>query len=397
MTDKIERAKFAQKLLAITRDVGALPKNGWNDHFGYAFHRYDDIVLSLQSLLVTHGLAITVSVVSCEWVATGQFDRAKAELKSTRVIVEFNVIDSETGYCESFRGAGECIESQDKGVQKAMVVAHKYWLKHLFLISEGDDSMDEGQGESKASPMPEKAAKPDKKAEKVEKAPEPPIIKHAPETSVAEPTDSIVIKGSRAKWLGVAFDWKNLPEGETKRAGHDKLRDDYVASGFSRDDFEHLKTMVGQMILRDSNDRQVMYALAYWLESALPAAVAKLKDLLVARVGNPEPKEIATDSGGEGVNAEMTREEMYGQVTSALSWPKPDREIYDWIELVGSVIGDDFSSRADVEDQPFACLSSDEFDLLLSAARSAQSTGMDPRAVIEWRERNLNGSQGERD
>jgi hypothetical protein len=395
MTDKIERAKFAQKLLAITRDVGVLPKNGWNEHFRYAFHRYDDIVNSLQSLLVNHGLAITISVVSCEWVATGQFDRAKAELKSTRVIVEFTVIDSETGYSESFRGAGECIESQDKGVQKAMVVAHKYWLKHLFLISEGDDSIDEGQGESKASPLPEKTGKPDKKT--VEKAPDLPIVKSVPETSMSEPADSIVIKDGRAKWLGVAFDWKELPEGETKRAGHDKLREDYVASGFSRDDFEHLKVMVGQMILRDSNDRQVMYALAYWLESALPVAVGKLKDLLIARFGEPEPEQVTIDPNTEGESAQMTREELYDRATSALSWPRPDREIYDWIGLVESMIGDDFSSRADVEDTPFACLSDEEFNVLMSAARSAQSTGMDPKAVIEWRERNLNGSQGDRE
>jgi G3E family GTPase len=73
-----------------------------------------------------------------------------------RVVMDYTLVDSQTGERETIRVAGEGRDPGDKGPYKAMTGALKYALLQTFLIATGDDPENERseRAESVGAPQP---------------------------------------------------------------------------------------------------------------------------------------------------------------------------------------------------------------------------------------------------
>lgn len=392
MSDKLERAKFAQKLLDVMKQVGSIPKLGENKHHNYRFHRHNDIVEALRDALVDCRLAITQSVVSCEWVSTGSKNRSGAEVKSIRVVVEYTVIDADSGYSETFKSAGESMEAEDKGPQKALVFAEKYWLKGMFKVSEGplDDpdgdppaqttysapaEESERRSTAKETREPELKPEPEQPAQKKKSAATIATV----EPSAAEQRLSVSAAGNRATWLGVSFDYELLGAGEINPAKKGVVTEGMLARGFNQEEAEKAIELFAVQMNLGSLERSVWRNFYGWITNALDPSLARLRWLLWQK-----PSEDVPEKG---------RKERYQESASLLSWPDVDRD-WDWWLKVASLV-----TMVDLEERPVPAgshilleLTDEEFEDLLAAMQRALDTGLDPKPVTEWREAKMGGA-----
>lgn len=389
MNDKLERAKFAQKLLAVMKTVGSIPKNGHNKHHDYWFHRHDDIVEALRGALVDCGLAITQSVVTCEWVPTGSKNRSGAEVKSIRVVVEYTLIDADTGYAETFKSAGESMEAEDKGPQKALVFAEKYWLKGMFKISEGP--LDDPDGDPPAQTTHSKVEEPKKEekpeAPKVEAPKSDPVMETRKpaaaatiEPSAGERRVNIAASGDRATWLGVSFAYEVLGLGEISPGKKSVVRDALLARGFNVEEVDKAIELFATQLNLGKEQRTVWRNFFLWLENTLDPSIARLRWLLWQ-----QPSEEAPEKG---------RKEQYAELASLLSWPDVDRDEDHWMKVASLV------TMVDLDERPVPAgshilleLTGEEFDDLLTAMKRALDTGLDPAPVTAWREAKMGGAE----
>jgi hypothetical protein len=123
-----------QKLIKIMGAAIAVPKRGHNKFHNYKYVLESDLVEAVRKQVVEHGLFIFPSVSGVEYMPD-----AKKEGFVTSVVIEYHVIDGETGDSISFKMAGSGHDKLDKGVFKAITGANKYALMKLFQIGTGDD------------------------------------------------------------------------------------------------------------------------------------------------------------------------------------------------------------------------------------------------------------------
>jgi ERF superfamily protein len=125
--------QLAAKLAYITGEVAYIEKRGINPHFKYRFVREADLKARISPLMAVLGVALVAEVVSHERVA-----RAKSDM--TVLTVRWHFHDGVTG--EEFVGTsvGYGDDSGDKGANKAMTAALKFFLMTTFLVASGDDS-----------------------------------------------------------------------------------------------------------------------------------------------------------------------------------------------------------------------------------------------------------------
>lgn len=378
------------------KTVGSIPKNGHNKHHDYWFHRHDDIVEALRGALVDCGLAITQSVVTCEWVPTGSKNRSGAEVKSIRVVVEYTLIDADTGYAETFKSAGESMEAEDKGPQKALVFAEKYWLKGMFKISEGP--LDDPDGDPPAQTTHSKVEEPKKQPEpKKEEKPEAPKVE-APKSELAKETRKpaattvepsaverklvIAATGNRATWLGVSFDYEMLGIGEINANKKPVVRDALIGRGFNAEESDKAIELFAIALNMEKEQRTVWRNFFCWLQNALDPSLARLRWLLWQ-----QPSEEALEKG---------RKEQYAELAGLLSWPDVDRdEDHDHWMKVASLV-----TMVDLDERPVPAgshilleLTDEEFDDLLTAMKRSLDTGLDPAPVTAWREAKMGGAE----
>jgi len=114
-----------------------IPKNGFNQHFKYAFVTDADVVDTVRTAMASEGLAFFASM-----------DSIHQEGKRTVVNIKLTFADGESGDTMSVNWIGEANDSQDKGVAKAATSAVKYALLKTFLISTGDDPDSDNDGPS---------------------------------------------------------------------------------------------------------------------------------------------------------------------------------------------------------------------------------------------------------
>ncbi len=129
------------KLARVMGKLERLPKNGWNEHFSYAFATDADVADAIRPLLADEGIAVLVSS-----------KEPKFEAQTTLLPVVIRLVDSETGQSETFEWTGQAMDRQDKGINKAATAAIKYWLLKTFLLSTGDPADD---ADAAATSMPD--------------------------------------------------------------------------------------------------------------------------------------------------------------------------------------------------------------------------------------------------
>lgn len=123
------------KLSKVMGEIHTIPKEGYNEHFGYHYVKEDTLTEHIRPLLAKWGLSLVFGAVKIEDLATGD-DRGTW----TRVWCRFTLMD-----CDGHKmdvlcpGEGTDARHPDKALYKAMTGATKYFLYKTFLVSTGDD------------------------------------------------------------------------------------------------------------------------------------------------------------------------------------------------------------------------------------------------------------------
>ncbi len=147
---------LAAKVLAVSRSIGAVEKNGLNAHFKFKYQAWDDVLPAVRNACVEHGVQITPSISSC--THDGQH---------VLVQMTFTVKDSDTGESDQFCWFGEAKGNDDKGIQKAVTSCTKYALLKYLMIPIVDDTDTDAHGPAKPAakaPAPTKVTVEDARA-----------------------------------------------------------------------------------------------------------------------------------------------------------------------------------------------------------------------------------------
>lgn len=131
-------AALVAKIAAVIKDVGAVPKSGFNEHFKYAYRKHEDIANAVSPALQKNGVLI-LPVEKKFIVQQPGYVMIDVTYRITDGLAFFDI-----------HGIGEGKDSGDKATYKAQTGAMKYALNDLLMLpSEADPENDHGKGEGK--------------------------------------------------------------------------------------------------------------------------------------------------------------------------------------------------------------------------------------------------------
>jgi hypothetical protein len=135
----IDRGIIFKQICAVMADIDAIGKNQINQQQKFKFRGIDDVYNSLHAILAKHQIFTVPTVLTEEF----KEETAKSGSKCTRAILKmkytFYAIDG-----SSIEGVviGEALDYGDKAANKAMAIAHKYFLMQTFIIPTEDKDPD---------------------------------------------------------------------------------------------------------------------------------------------------------------------------------------------------------------------------------------------------------------
>jgi len=144
-----ENKNIYQRILAVTESVGAFAKDGKNTFHNYAYASIEAIVADIQPELIKNGIALLFEVDECVQMPVRQFTTAKGwnENEVTRVHIIMEAVNTDTPTDKVSKGVyGFGIDSQDKGIYKAISGARKYGIFGMFNLMSGDDDPEHDTG-----------------------------------------------------------------------------------------------------------------------------------------------------------------------------------------------------------------------------------------------------------
>lgn len=134
---------LAAKVLAVSRSIGAVEKNGLNQHFKFKFQAWDDVLPAVRNACVEHGVQITPTV-----------RNVRHDGQHVLVEMAFTVRDTESDQRDEFTWFGESKGNDDKGIQKAITSCTKYALLKYLMIPIVDDTDTDADGPAKPAAKP---------------------------------------------------------------------------------------------------------------------------------------------------------------------------------------------------------------------------------------------------
>ena len=182
-----QHAAFGRKLSRLIGKAKYVQKTGKNTFHNYKYATEADFLALVKPLLEEFNLAV---VASQENVTREELEPTKGGRRQwlTTVQMNFKLIDGDTGYCETLTSYGTGIDSEDKGLYKAITGCVKYFISKLFLIETGDDPERENENETgDDKPASVKLATPPQTNNKAESLPDSttsPLIKKAQELAL---------------------------------------------------------------------------------------------------------------------------------------------------------------------------------------------------------------------
>ena len=146
--DELIKRPVIWKLAKIMGSLPVFEAEGRNAHFGYSFIKDTQISGAIRPRMAKEGLMVIPNVLEESWVETKTSRGGTSWV--TKLKVEFTVIDANTGDSVSGCGFGYGDDSGDKGANKAMTAAMKYWLLKLFQIG-GEDNEEDARADLRAA------------------------------------------------------------------------------------------------------------------------------------------------------------------------------------------------------------------------------------------------------
>lgn len=137
------KAKLYRKILSVMRDVEYLQKDD-KVSFGQGSYKAiseEKVTISVRNAMIKHGIVILVVDQKHKLDRLEKKDKQgnQAYDNLTTVDVTYKICDVDTGESEIVVSSGTGVDTQDKGVGKAMTYAYKYMLLRNFAIPTGED------------------------------------------------------------------------------------------------------------------------------------------------------------------------------------------------------------------------------------------------------------------
>jgi len=140
-------AGLGAKLARLIGKASYVKKSGYNSFHKYNYATEGDFLALVKPLLDNEKLAVVASQESVTREELEPTTRGRRQWLTT-VKMNFKLIDGETGYSETLTSFGTGIDSEDKGLYKAITGCVKYFISKLFLIETGDDPERENENET---------------------------------------------------------------------------------------------------------------------------------------------------------------------------------------------------------------------------------------------------------
>lgn len=125
-----ETKSLIKKLVTVMAGVKRVAKNGTNTFQNYDYVTEADILAAVRDGLAAANVFIFSSV------ENAQHDK---EANMTTVIMKHTFVDGDTGEEFVVKSMGQGSDKQDKGSNKAITGAMKYFLMKNFMMPTGDD------------------------------------------------------------------------------------------------------------------------------------------------------------------------------------------------------------------------------------------------------------------
>lgn len=119
---------LASKLVKVMNETQRVAKNGNNTFHGYKYATEADVSEAVREVLVKYNVFIFSSVVM-----------SHKEGDLTSVQMEHTIVDGDSGELYKVLSMGQGQDKGDKGANKAITAATKYFMMKCFLIPTGDD------------------------------------------------------------------------------------------------------------------------------------------------------------------------------------------------------------------------------------------------------------------
>ena len=126
---------LAKKVVEIMAEIEPLTKDGYNAAHDYKYTYQAQVLDMVRKLLVEKGIAIFPNVVSSEILP----DKSRGGMNITKVIIDYTLVDSESGEFATLRWDGQGADTTDKGIYKAYTGTNKYFMLQTFGIPMIDD------------------------------------------------------------------------------------------------------------------------------------------------------------------------------------------------------------------------------------------------------------------
>lgn len=136
LTRSAEIDKLCAAIVAARKDMGAVPKSGYNKFQGYRYSNMNDFDDATQPMH-KHGLTLAASVLMCE--SLGERTTRKGHVEYAYEVTIRTTVIHESGQHVSFDSIGHGQDSGDKGVYKAITGARKYAIASIFGLATTDD------------------------------------------------------------------------------------------------------------------------------------------------------------------------------------------------------------------------------------------------------------------
>jgi hypothetical protein len=133
-----------RKLHLLMAKVNHLDKTGRNDHFSYKFVEADVITAACRAAMLELRLVLNCDIVS---MTQSVVDEKKPAGVRTDLEIAFTWVDIDTGDFLVKNWMSEAMDTQDKGINKALTAAVKYFLLKELLIPSGDLDPDSDAGD----------------------------------------------------------------------------------------------------------------------------------------------------------------------------------------------------------------------------------------------------------
>lgn len=147
MADKELHLKLATILAGIT----TVAKTGHNAAQNYDFVTEVDVLNMIRPQLAAANISVQVDITNVTTEYNASTSRSGVGQHITTVIGDIILTDAVTDEKVAFGIAGMGIDSQDKGLPKAITMAVKYGMLKTFLVPTGDDSeATDGEGQTTA-------------------------------------------------------------------------------------------------------------------------------------------------------------------------------------------------------------------------------------------------------